>query len=89
VAEELHRHRVLVRMHAQELAVGALVAVFQAEARHHLAHGEPRAIALGLQPNEPVADPGQRRKHDAVGQLDAAERPGCGERVHAENVTRG
>ena len=42
VAEELHRDRVLVRVDAQELAHGALVAVLEAEARHHLGHHQAR-----------------------------------------------
>ena len=66
VAEELHRHRVLVGMDAQELAHGALVAVGQAEARHHLGHHEAGAVAPRLQPDEPVADAGQRREHEPV-----------------------
>ena len=82
VTEELHRDRVLVGMDAQELAHGALVAVGEPEARHHLGHHEARAKALGLEAHEPVADARQRREHHAVGDLDAAQAPGIGELGH-------
>jgi hypothetical protein len=41
VAEELDRDRVLVGMDPEELAMGALVAVLEPEARHHLARPAP------------------------------------------------
>ena len=72
-AEQLHRDRVLVRMDPQQLAAGALVAVVDRVARDHLRDGQSGAVALGLQAHEPVADPGQRREHDAVGDRHAAE----------------
>ncbi len=89
VAEELHRDGVLVGVDAQELADGALVAVLETEARHHLGHHEPGAVALGLQAHEPVADAGQRGEHQAVRQLVTAERPGVGELAHGHIVTEG
>ena len=46
VAEQLDRDRVLVGVDAQELAVGALVAVLEPEARHHLRDREAGAVAL-------------------------------------------
>jgi hypothetical protein len=48
VAEQLHGHRVLVRMDPQQLAAGALVAVVHGEARDHLRDRQPGAVALGL-----------------------------------------
>ena len=86
VAEELHRDRVLVRVDAQELAVGAPVAVNEAEARHHLRHHQAGAVALRLKPHEPVADARERREHDTVGEPQAAERPAVGERAHTQKV---
>ena len=47
----------------------ALVAVVHGEARDHLRDGQAGAVALGLQAHEPVADSGQRREHDPVGDL--------------------
>ena len=79
VAEQLHRHRVLVGMDPQQLAAGALVAVVHGEARDHLGHHQAGAVALGLQAHEPVADPGQRGEHDPVGDRDPAERPRVGQ----------
>ncbi len=75
--EQLHRHRVLVGMDPQQLAQRALVAVVDGEARDHLRDGQAGAVALGLQAHEPVADPGQRRQHDPVGDRDAAEASSC------------
>ena len=69
LAEELDRDRparALLGVDAQQLAHRLLVAVVDREARHHLRDREPGAVALGLQAHEPVADPGQRRQHDAV-----------------------
>ena len=88
VTEQLHRHRVLVRVHPEELAMRALVPVLEAEARHHLGHREAGPVALGLKAHEPVADPGERREHHAIGQLDAAQGPGCGERSHIKTLAR-
>ena len=85
VAEELDAYRVLVGMDAQELPDRALVAVGQAEARHHLGHHEPGPEALGLEADEPVADPGQGRQHDPVGEADPTKRPGIGE-LHGARV---
>ena len=89
MAEELHRHRVLVRVDAQELAHGALVAVHEPEARDHLGDHEAGAVALRLEAHEPVADAGERREHHAVGEPEAAERPRVGERGHAGNGSSG
>ena len=86
VAEELHRHRVLVGVDAQELAQRAPVAVHEAEARDHLRDHEPGAVALRLKAHEPVADAGQRREHDAVGEAHAAERPAVRQGAHTEKV---
>ena len=75
-AEQLDRDRaavVLARVDPQQLAAGLRVAVVDAEARHHLRDHEAGAEAARLQPHEPVADPGQRREHDAVGQLNGAD----------------
>ena len=90
VAEQLHRHRVLVGVDPQQLAAGALVAVVHGEARDHLGDDQAGAVALGLQAHEPVADPGQRGQHDAVGDRDPAERPGVGQpaRGHRAAVRR-
>ena len=85
--EQLDRHRpsrpglALGLVDAQQLGVGAPVVVVDREARDHLAHDEAGAVAAGLQSYEPVADPGQRRQHDAVGDGQAAECPGVGERA--------
>ena len=57
-------------------------------ARDHLRDRQPGAVALGLQAHEPVADPRQRRQHDAVGDRDAAERPGLGERAGRRRDSR-
>ena len=72
---------VLVGVDPQQLSAGPLVAVVHSEARDHLRHRQPGAVALGLQSHEPVADPGQRRQHHAVGDLNAAERPRLGKRL--------
>ena len=48
----------------------APVAVGDREARDHLRDRQPGAVALRLQAHEPVADPGERREQDAVGELD-------------------
>ena len=69
----------LLGVDPQQLAAGTLVAVVDREARDHLRHHQPGAVALGLQADEPVADSGQRREHDAVGDRDAAEAPGIRE----------
>jgi hypothetical protein len=80
VAKELDRDRVLVGVDAHQLAQGALVAVVQTEAGDHLGDGQPRAVALCLQAHEPVADPGQRRQKDAIGDLDSADPKGISQR---------
>ena len=70
LAEELDRDRPALRSSgcdAQHLGARLLVAVVDPEARDHLRHRQPRAVALGLQAHEPVADARQRREHDAVG----------------------
>ena len=64
------------RVDPQQLVERLAVAVVDREARDHLGDREPGAVALGLQAHEPVADAGQRREHDPVGDRDAAERPG-------------
>ena len=51
------------------------VPVVDGEARDHLADRQPGAVALGLQAHEPVADPGQRREHHAVGDRQVPDRP--------------
>ena len=79
VPEELHRDRVLVGVDPHQLAQGALVAVVQPEAGDHLRDGESRPMPLRLQADEPVADPGQRRQQDAVGDAEAADLEGVGE----------
>ena len=59
LAEELDRDRpvvALVGVDAQHLRARLLVAVVDPEARDHLGDREPRAVALGLQAHEPVAD---------------------------------
>jgi len=76
VAEQLHRHRVLLGVDPQELAAGTLVAVVHREARHHLRHDQACPVALGLEANEPVADSGQRREHHAVWNRHPPEAPG-------------
>ena len=86
VAEQLHRDRVLVGVDPQQLAAGPLVAVVHREARDHLRHDQPGAVALGLQAHEPVADPGQRGEHDAVRDRDPAERPAVGECLASSHV---
>jgi hypothetical protein len=80
VAEQLNRNRVLIRVDPQQLATGALIPVVDREARHHLGDGQSRSVALRLQAHEPVPDPGERREHDAVGDLHAAQLPGIGQR---------
>jgi hypothetical protein len=60
-------------MHDQHLAQGALVAVMEREARHHLREGHPGAVAARLQAHEPVPDPRQRREQDAVWDLNVAD----------------
>src|SRR6185437_11179159 len=79
-AEQLHRDRVLVGVDAQQLGAGALVAVVHGVAGDHLGDHQARAVTLGLQPHEPVADPGQRGQHHAVGDGNPAEGPAVGER---------
>ena len=74
------------RVDPQQLGAGLRVAVVDGEARHHLRHREPGAVALGLQAHEPVADPGQRREHDPVGDRQAAEGPGVAERAHPRSL---
>ena len=87
-AEQLDRHRVLVRMDAQQLGAGALVAVVDGVARHHLRDRQAGAVALGLEPHEPVADAGQRRQHDPVRDRDATERPRvCQRPLHPDHGT--
>ena len=73
VAEELDRDRVLVGVDPHQLAQGALVSMVQAEARDHLRDREAGAVALGLEADEPVADPGQGREQDPVLDPDAAD----------------
>jgi hypothetical protein len=87
VSEELHGHRVLVRVDAQELADRPLVAVGETEARDHLGDHEAGPEALGLKTHEPVAYAGQGGEHHAVGDLCAAEGPGGGEGAHGCVVT--
>src|SRR4051794_18827822 len=84
LAEELDRDRAaavaaLVGMDPQHLDARLLVAVVDPEARHHLRHREPGAVALGLEPDEPVADAGERREHDPVRDPDGADVEGVGE----------
>jgi len=43
-------------------------------------------VALRLEPHEPVADPGERREHDAVGEPEIAERPRIRQGAHVEKV---
>jgi hypothetical protein len=52
---------------AKQLPDGALVAVMNPEARDHLRDGQPGPVATRLEPNEPIADSGQGRQQDAVG----------------------
>ena len=72
-AEQLDRDRALVGMDAQHLLDRAPVAVGDREARDHLGDRQPGAVAVRLQADEPVADPGQRREQDAVGELDVGD----------------
>ena len=69
--------RALVGVDAQHLGARLLVAVVDPEARDHLRHREPGAVALGLQAHEPVADARQRREHDAVGDRRSRRGPSC------------
>ena len=55
--------------------VATAVAVDEPEARHHLGHDEAGAVTLRLKAHEPVADAGERREHDPVRDLDAAQSP--------------
>ena len=55
VPEELDRDRVLVGVDAEIFIKGAPVAVLQAEARHHLAEREPRAVPARLEPQTAIA----------------------------------
>jgi hypothetical protein len=64
---------------AEHLDAGLLVAVVDREARDHLGHREAGAVALGLQADEPVADPRERREDDAVRDADRADVEGVGE----------
>jgi hypothetical protein len=85
LAEQLDRHRpvrALVGVDDQQLVERLAVAVVDGEARDHLRHGEPGPVALGLQAHEPVADAGERRQHDAVGDLEVAEAPGVVQGAH-------
>ena len=82
VPEQLDRDRVLVGVDPQQLPQGALVAIVQAEARDHLREGETGAVAARLESYEPVADSGQRRQQDPVGDLDAPDRERLGELRH-------
>ena len=66
------------RVHDEQLVERLAVAVVDRVARDHLATREPGAVALGLQAHEPVADAGQRREHDPVGDRDPAEGPRVG-----------
>ncbi len=78
MAEQLDRERMLVGMDAQELAVGAGVAVLEPEARDHLGDGETGPVALRLQAHEPVADARKRREHEPVRQVVTGESPRFG-----------
>jgi hypothetical protein len=69
----------LVGVDPQQLPAGALVAVVHGKAGDHLGHHQAGSVALGLQAYEPVADPGQGREHDAVGEANRAERPRLGQ----------
>jgi hypothetical protein len=82
LAEELERHGTLVGVHDQELVQGLRVAVMDREGGDHLAHREPGAVALGLQPHEPVPDPRQRCEQHAVGDLQTPELPRFMQRTH-------
>ena len=88
VAEELHRHRVLVGVDAEELRPRALVAVVEAEARHHLGHRERGAMPPRLKANEPGADAGQRRQHQPVGEAQTAQGPGGAQGAHDQTSAR-
>ncbi len=70
----------LLRVDPQQLPAGSLISVVHGVARDHLGDGQASAIALGLQTHEPVADPGQRRQHDPVGDRQVAELPRLVER---------
>jgi hypothetical protein len=86
LAEQLHRHRpalALARVDHQQLVERLAVLVVDREARDHLGERQARAVALGLQAHEPVADPRQRREHDAVGDGQSPELPRIGQRSHA------
>ena len=80
VAEKLHRDRVLVGVDPHQLAQRALVAMVQAEAGDHLRDGEARTVAFRLQAHEPVADPGERREQDAIGEFDVGDPEGISQR---------
>ncbi len=67
VSEKLDRDRMLVGMEPQELLVGASIAVLEPEARDHLRDRQPGSVTTRLEPNEPVADPGQRGQDEPVG----------------------
>ena len=91
-AEQLDRDGAagaLTRVDVQQLAQRARVVVVDREARDHLRDHETRAVAARLQAHEPVADPGERRKHDAVGQLDPADRKALCQRSHPPRVVCG
>ena len=91
LAEELDGDRparALVGVDDQQLLEGAPVAVVDGVRGDHLADRQAGAVALGLQAHEPVADPGQRREHDAVGDGDAAELPGVAEGAHGTRLGR-
>jgi hypothetical protein len=83
VAEQLDGDRVLVRMDAQELLDGALVAIGEAEAGDHLRGDEGGPEATRLKAHEPVADAGQRSEDEPVLERPSAKGPGVGERGHS------
>ena len=66
-AEQLHAGRPFVGVQAQKLGARALVAVGEAVAGDHLGDGQPRPVTLGLQAHEPIADTGQWRQQQAIG----------------------
>jgi hypothetical protein len=78
---------VLVRVHAQELAERAAVAVADPEARDHLGDDEAGAVAAGLEAHEPVADPGEGREDEAVRDRQPAEVPAVVQRRHGLEVS--
>ncbi len=87
LAEELDRDRparALVGVDDEQLVERLAVAVVDRVARDHLADREAGAVALGLEPHEPVADPGQRREHDPVRDRDPAELPRVMEASHTD-----